>query len=324
VDLEPRARAPRAASGRRLHPPREQAGGWPLVLRSYFVTYPEVLKPSREGEPHPMNARRASGGPVQPLPRRGRDRRAGPRLRPSPSGGRSSASSARRVRRGRHHRHPRAEHRVLPRAGLDDPDQGLPLDRGPDDRAHRPRRLDGDVRQGPRRRVDRRGRQRRRVGRDVPRLPTSRTTPWSSAAADGPYGEGSPMQYWVPRVVQSGNPAVVHKKGTPAGLALVFTAIKPVAGDLVGRRRPRHRPGHRPRRQLAVTLTAEAPAPQPSKPPASSRRPGSTSASRSRHRRSAQLAMQALAELRAQLRAARHPLVIEPRPQPQGGTGHHG
>jgi hypothetical protein len=49
-------------------------------------------------------------------------------------------------------------------------------------------------------------------------------------SADGPYGEGSPMQYWVPRVVQSGNPAVVHKKGTPAGLALVFTAIKPVGG----------------------------------------------------------------------------------------------
>jgi hypothetical protein len=26
-------------------PLREQAGGWPLVLHSYFVTYPEVLKP---------------------------------------------------------------------------------------------------------------------------------------------------------------------------------------------------------------------------------------------------------------------------------------
>lgn len=26
-------------------PLREQAGGWPLVLRSYLATYPEVLKP---------------------------------------------------------------------------------------------------------------------------------------------------------------------------------------------------------------------------------------------------------------------------------------
>lgn len=47
-------------------------------------------------------------------------------------------------------------------------------------------------------------------------------------AADGPYADGAGMQYWVPTVVQSANPAPVHKKGTPAGLALVFTAMKGV------------------------------------------------------------------------------------------------
>lgn len=45
-------------------------------------------------------------------------------------------------------------------------------------------------------------------------------------SVDGPYAEGAAMQYWVPRVVQSANPAPVHKKGTPAGLALVYTAMK--------------------------------------------------------------------------------------------------
>jgi hypothetical protein len=43
---------------------------------------------------------------------------------------------------------------------------------------------------------------------------------------NGPYGDGAPCQYWVPKVFQSGSPAVVHKKGTPAGLALVFTALE--------------------------------------------------------------------------------------------------
>lgn len=45
-------------------------------------------------------------------------------------------------------------------------------------------------------------------------------------SADGPYGDGMPAQYWVPVVYQSGSPAVVHKKGDPAGLALEFTALE--------------------------------------------------------------------------------------------------
>lgn len=45
-------------------------------------------------------------------------------------------------------------------------------------------------------------------------------------SVDGPLGDGAPCQYWVPKVFQSANPAVVHKKGTPAGLALVFTALE--------------------------------------------------------------------------------------------------
>lgn len=51
-------------------------------------------------------------------------------------------------------------------------------------------------------------------------------------SADGPYGEGRPMHFWIPKVVQSGNPAPVFKKGTPAGLALTFTAMKPIAGEV--------------------------------------------------------------------------------------------
>jgi hypothetical protein len=43
---------------------------------------------------------------------------------------------------------------------------------------------------------------------------------------DGPYGDGAPCQYWLPKVSQSGSPAVVHRKGTPAGLALTFTAME--------------------------------------------------------------------------------------------------
>lgn len=43
---------------------------------------------------------------------------------------------------------------------------------------------------------------------------------------DGPYGDGAPCQYWIPVVQQSGSPAVVHKKGTAAGLALVFMAME--------------------------------------------------------------------------------------------------
>jgi hypothetical protein len=43
---------------------------------------------------------------------------------------------------------------------------------------------------------------------------------------DGPYGDGAPIQYWVPKVFQSASPAVVHQKGIPAGLSLVFTALE--------------------------------------------------------------------------------------------------
>lgn len=45
-------------------------------------------------------------------------------------------------------------------------------------------------------------------------------------SVDGPYGANSPMQYWVPNVYESGSPAVVWKKGEPAGLALEFTALE--------------------------------------------------------------------------------------------------
>lgn len=43
---------------------------------------------------------------------------------------------------------------------------------------------------------------------------------------DGPYGDGAPCQLYVPKVFQSGSPAVVHRKGQPAGLALTFTALE--------------------------------------------------------------------------------------------------
>lgn len=43
---------------------------------------------------------------------------------------------------------------------------------------------------------------------------------------DGPYGDGAPIQYWVPKVFQAGSPEVVHRKGVPAGLALTFTALE--------------------------------------------------------------------------------------------------
>lgn len=45
-------------------------------------------------------------------------------------------------------------------------------------------------------------------------------------SVDGPYGDGAPCQYWIPKVTQSGSPAVVHKKGIPAGLALMFEAME--------------------------------------------------------------------------------------------------
>lgn len=44
-------------------------------------------------------------------------------------------------------------------------------------------------------------------------------------AVDGPYTDGGAVSIWIPKVYQSGSPAVVHRKGTPAGLALVFTAL---------------------------------------------------------------------------------------------------
>jgi hypothetical protein len=45
-------------------------------------------------------------------------------------------------------------------------------------------------------------------------------------AADGPYGDDLPVQYWIPKVFQSASPAVNHRKGIPAGLALEFTALE--------------------------------------------------------------------------------------------------
>lgn len=42
-----------------------------------------------------------------------------------------------------------------------------------------------------------------------------------------PYNDDTmSMQYEVPKAVQSANPAPVHRKGTPAGLACVFTALE--------------------------------------------------------------------------------------------------
>lgn len=45
-------------------------------------------------------------------------------------------------------------------------------------------------------------------------------------AQDGPYADGAAYALYVPKVFQSGSPAVVHRKGVPAGLALVFTALE--------------------------------------------------------------------------------------------------
>lgn len=55
-------------------------------------------------------------------------------------------------------------------------------------------------------------------------------------SADGPYGDGLPIQYYIPKVFQSGSPAVVHRKGTPAGLALVFTALEDLDAVTEGER----------------------------------------------------------------------------------------
>lgn len=43
---------------------------------------------------------------------------------------------------------------------------------------------------------------------------------------DGPYADGAPIQYWVPKVHQAGSPEVVHRKGQPAGLALSFEVLE--------------------------------------------------------------------------------------------------
>lgn len=40
-----------------------------------------------------------------------------------------------------------------------------------------------------------------------------------------PYGDNWAMQFEIPRAAQSGNPEPVMKKGTPAGLALEWTAL---------------------------------------------------------------------------------------------------
>jgi hypothetical protein len=49
---------------------------------------------------------------------------------------------------------------------------------------------------------------------------------------NGPYGDGWPMQYEVPVVVQIGEPEVVYVKGEPAGIMLEFLALEdPDAGN---------------------------------------------------------------------------------------------
>ena len=50
-------------------------------------------------------------------------------------------------------------------------------------------------------------------------------------SANGPYGDGLPMQYQVPKVFQGANPALVYKKGTPAGLAITFTVLEDITAD---------------------------------------------------------------------------------------------
>jgi hypothetical protein len=52
-----------------------------------------------------------------------------------------------------------------------------------------------------------------------------------AVSVDGPYGDGAPCQYWIPKCVQSGSPAVVHRKGVPAGLALMFEAMENLDAD---------------------------------------------------------------------------------------------
>lgn len=47
------------------------------------------------------------------------------------------------------------------------------------------------------------------------------------ARGASPYDDDNlEMQYYVPKVFQGANPAPVHKKGTPAGLALSFEALE--------------------------------------------------------------------------------------------------
>lgn len=46
------------------------------------------------------------------------------------------------------------------------------------------------------------------------------------ARGASPYGDGMQMQYEVPRVYQSGEPEPQFEKGTPAGLALQFSALE--------------------------------------------------------------------------------------------------
>jgi hypothetical protein len=48
----------------------------------------------------------------------------------------------------------------------------------------------------------------------------------SSGTGGSPYGDNLYMQLEVPKVFQSANPTPVYRKGTPAGLAVVFTALE--------------------------------------------------------------------------------------------------
>jgi hypothetical protein len=46
------------------------------------------------------------------------------------------------------------------------------------------------------------------------------------ARGDSPYGDGMVAQYQVPRCYNSNSPAIVYRKGVPAGVQLEFTALE--------------------------------------------------------------------------------------------------
>ncbi|WP_225205387.1 hypothetical protein [Novosphingobium huizhouense] len=46
------------------------------------------------------------------------------------------------------------------------------------------------------------------------------------ARGSSPYGDGMTAQYQVPRCFMSNSPAIVHRKGVPAGVELMFDALE--------------------------------------------------------------------------------------------------